>query len=102
MTETQLKVAVKAMIKKEFNFHGWKISDKFTSGIPDLIGCLKCDKGHGHFVALELKTLIGRVSRLQLYEIDQILKAGGRAGIAKSLEEAREFFKEASVCKNVT
>lgn len=48
---------------------------RFTkSGIPDLLACV-----NGKFVAIELKAPNGKPSELQLYTIEQIKKAGGKA-----------------------
>lgn len=44
------------------------------SGIPDLLVCWR-----GYFMGIELKAENGRPSPLQLYEIDEIGKAGGFA-----------------------
>lgn len=43
-------------------------------GIPDLLICC-----NGYFLGVELKGKGGRPSKLQLYNIDQIIKAGGIA-----------------------
>lgn len=42
------------------------------AGTPDLLCCV-----NGHFVAVEVKAEKGRLSPLQLYNIDKISKAGG-------------------------
>lgn len=43
-------------------------------GIPDLLCCIG-----GHFVGLEIKGPTGRPSEIQLWNVEQIKKAGGRA-----------------------
>lgn len=48
------------------------------AGIPDIIICLK-----GKFVALELKTEIGKPSALQNYNIAKIKQSGGQAYILR-------------------
>lgn len=57
------------------------------SGIPDLIICLK-----GKFMAVELKNEDGKLSPLQLYNINKIKQAGGQAFILRPSEF--EKFKE--------
>lgn len=48
---------------------------RFTkSGIPDLLACV-----NGKFYAIELKASNGKPLDLQLYAIEQIRKAGGKA-----------------------
>lgn len=44
------------------------------SGVPDLLVCV-----NGHFLGVELKAKTGKPSQLQLLNIEQIRKAGGRA-----------------------
>lgn len=63
-----------------FKVHGGAFQ---LAGIPDILGCWK-----GQFVAIEVKTETGKPTKLQLYRIEQILAAGGRAGIARNVEEA--------------
>lgn len=58
------------------------------AGIPDLLICYK-----GRFVALELKTDMGKVHELQHYNIDEIHKAGGFARILRP-SEFKEFQSE--------
>jgi len=50
---------------------------------PDMIG-----QTRAIFVAIEAKTPTGRVSKEQQNFIDQVLKAGGIAGVARSPEDA--------------
>ena len=44
------------------------------NGIPDLLACIE-----GDFIALEIKTDTGKVSKLQALEINAISEAGGLA-----------------------
>jgi len=53
-------------------------------GSSDLIGW----DGIGRFLAVEVKAKTGRASLDQLRFIDAVNKAGGRAGIARSAQEA--------------
>ncbi len=61
------------------------------SGIPDLIVCYK-----GKFLGLELKSEGCKPTMLQLYELDQIQKAGGIGTVLKpsDFEEFKEFLKK--------
>lgn len=56
------------------------------SGVPDLLVCV-----NGHFLGIELKAQTGKPSRLQLLNIEQIKKAGGRA--IKLYPDDFEMFK---------
>jgi hypothetical protein len=58
------------------------------AGIPDLLICYK-----GRFVALELKTYMGKVHELQRYNISEIHNAGGFARILRP-SEFKEFQSE--------
>lgn len=89
MTETQFKQKMIEMIRLEFP-EVWfkKISDRFQSGIPDIIGCM-----NGRFFAIELKVPGGRLDRLQAYEIQRIGKAGGVANVCYSIEQVRAFLQ---------
>jgi hypothetical protein len=55
-----------------------KIQQVSTCGDPDFVLCFK-----GHFIGLELKTEKGRASPLQIYKLNQIVKKGGTAFIAR-------------------
>lgn len=59
-----------------------------TSGIPDIIVCYK-----GKFVAFEVKTEKGKLSKLQEMTIAKIQKANGMAFKVTSLEEVKEILK---------
>ena len=63
------------------------VEDINAHGIPDLILCLK-----GKFVAIELKNEDGKLSALQLYNIEKIKQSGGQAFILRPSEF--EKFKE--------
>ena len=60
-----------------------------TAGIPDIIGCYK-----GKFVAFEVKTEKGKLSKLQEITIEKIRKASGIAFKVTSLEEVKKILKE--------
>ena len=55
-----------------------------TNGIPDIICCYR-----GRFVAFEVKTEKGRLSRLQDAVIRQIGRAGGLALVVRSVEDVK-------------
>lgn len=58
-------------------------------GSSDLIGVAP----DGRFLAVEVKTATGRVSKEQQTFIDVVRRAGGRAGIARSVDEALELVR---------
>jgi len=73
------------MIKKNYpQIYYFKESNFSISGIPDLICSI-----NGYFVAIELKTPTGKVSKIQEYTMEQIRKSGGKAFVARSVENVR-------------
>lgn len=96
MTETLLKKKVLAYLKTIPNLWVYKSSDRFTSGIPDLLLC-----NNGYFMAIELKVKPNKTTRLQDYVLNQINKAKGKTAVCYSLEEVQEFLeKERESVKN--
>lgn len=59
-----------------------------TAGIPDLIICYK-----GNFIGLEVKTDTGRATDLQLATIRKIQRAGGIAGVVRSVDEVKSVIE---------
>lgn len=55
-----------------------------TAGIPDIIACID-----GHFFGFEVKTNIGKPTKLQEATIRKILAAGGTALVVRSVDEVR-------------
>lgn len=61
-----------------------------TAGIPDIIACIG-----GHFFGFEVKTEVGRPTKLQEATIRKILKAGGTALVVRSVEEVKAAIEQA-------
>lgn len=59
------------------------------NGCPDVICCL-----NGKFIALEVKTNNGVVSKLQEYHQEQIKKSGGIAAVVRSVDEVRNIINK--------
>lgn len=59
-----------------------------TSGIPDIICCYK-----GRFIAFEVKTMQGKLSKLQEVMLERINEAGGMAIKVTSLQEVKDILK---------
>ena len=66
-------------------YHGNQFS---IAGVPDLLVCYK-----GDFYGLEIKTDMGKVSRLQEIHADQIARACGKWYVLRSLEDAYKVFE---------
>lgn len=88
--ESDLQNKVIKVLKQIFKEDIWfsKISDRYNKGIPDIIGCID-----GMFFGLELKRDKGRPSKLQEYNIDKIIKAGGKVCIVRTVEETLRILK---------
>ena len=87
MTETQLKVKVQKYLKSIGAFY-FKHSDRFSAGVPDLSVVY-----NGRTIWIELKTNIGRVSKMQKFYIDAINNAGGEAYVCRSLDEVKDIIR---------
>ena len=75
MTEKQFEKKVKAFLdeQKVWWLKTWSNGIQ-REGVPDLLVCC-----NGYFIGVELKNETGHPSALQLWNIDQIRKAGGIA-----------------------
>lgn len=88
--ETKLKNAVIKYLKTVSGLWYYKSSDRFRSGIPDLIICFK-----GMFVAIELK-VDAPVEPLQKYTIAKIKEANGIATVCRSVVEVKSLIESLS------
>ena len=61
-------------------------------GSSDLIGWVTMPDGVARFVACEVKTPIGRVSPDQQAFVDCVTRAGGIAGICRSVDDLHRLF----------
>ena len=59
------------------------------NGVPDRLVAHM-----GHFLAIEIKTPRGRVSKLQAWELERVTCAGGTAIVARSVEDVRAALDE--------
>ena len=91
--EKNFENRVKAYLKSKgvWYIKYWGGSRFTKSGIPDLLACV-----NGKFVAIELKAPNGKPSELQLYTIEQIKKAGGKAFVLypKDFNEFKEIIED--------
>ena len=98
MTEAQFQTKVIKFLQEQgIWFVKYWGGGRFTrAGVPDIICCV-----HGLFVAIELKTDHGRVSKLQSYNIKQINASGG-VGIVlrpKQFKAFKQWIKEVKECR---
>ena len=73
--EGRVKAKVKALLNKYNIYHFMPATGGYgRSGIPDIIACM-----HGKFLAIECKAGSGKLTALQIRELERIEKAGGIA-----------------------
>lgn len=87
MSESNLVRKIIKALKKEYPddvFYKVHISPYQERGIPDIIGCHR-----GGFIAIEIKTPENSdgATKYQKRQIELIIRAGGKAGVATNLEE---------------
>ena len=67
-----------------------RICDRYTAGIPDILCCVQ-----GKFVGIELKDNSGTPSAPQERTIERIIKAGGVAGVCRSIYDIVDLLNKA-------
>lgn len=73
--ERKVKDKVTAVLRERGAYYFFPPANGFgRAGIPDIVGCYL-----GQFIAIECKAGKNTATRLQLREIDNIIKAGGVA-----------------------
>lgn len=90
--ESALQAYVMKRLKQIEGGHFFKIADKFTSGISDIIGIYA-----GRFIAIELKVGYNKPTALQSLFIAVINKCGGVAGVAWNWGEVKSILFKAGV-----
>lgn len=80
MKENQFQKKVIKFLKEQDVWHVkyWAGSQYTKEGIPDILACI-----NGTFHGIELKTDVGKPSKLQLYNIKKIKESGGEAYILR-------------------
>jgi len=94
MLEKEITVQIMRYLKTVDNCFAWKEHGGMysTAGIPDIICCL-----NGRFVALEVKTATGKLTKLQENTIQKIQAAKGQAFKVTSVEEVKEVLRNLPV-----
>lgn len=91
MTEKAIVNAIFRYLKTVPECFAWKEHGGMygTAGIPDIISCIG-----GRFTAFEVKTTIGKATKLQDATIRKILASGGIAVVVCSVDEVRAVLRE--------
>ena len=92
--QTRTKVTEQQIQKKIYDFliaegcYVVKVISASKSGVPDLIGCYE-----GKFFAIEVKTptTMNNVSKLQEYNLDLVLEAGGSSTVMCDTKDIDNF-----------
>ena len=74
-------------LKKIDKLWFFKVSDKFTAGVPDFVGVWR-----GRFFAIELKREGGKPRLLQALILSRINKAGGLTLATDDFEDVKKLF----------
>lgn len=90
MAEKDIVARILRYLKTEPDCFAWKEHGGIygTAGIPDIICCFR-----GHFVAFEVKTEKGKLTKLQETTIQRIKDAKGKAYKVTSVEEVKEILE---------
>ena len=91
MLEKDIVAAILRYLKALPRCFAWKEHGGMygTAGIPDIIACID-----GRFVALEVKTPTGKLTRLQEVTLGRIQAANGCAHKVSSVAEVRQILRE--------
>lgn len=91
MLEKDIVAAILRYLKTLPRCFAWKEHGGMygTAGIPDIIACID-----GRFVALEVKTPKGTLSKLQEVTLGRIHAANGCAHKVSSVAEVRQILRE--------
>ncbi|MDL2310363.1 VRR-NUC domain-containing protein [Peptostreptococcaceae bacterium OttesenSCG-928-C18] len=94
MIEKDIVTAIMRYLKTVPMCFAWKEHGGMygTAGIPDIICCY-----HGRFVAFEVKTPSGRLTKLQEITITKIKAAKGEACKVTSVEEVKSILDSLEV-----
>lgn len=90
LTEAKLTADTQKYLKMQKDTWFYKASDRYTSGIPDIIACV-----NGKFVAIELKGDGYHPTAVQTMKIGKIMSSGGIAGVCYSLEDVKNLVEQA-------
>lgn len=98
MTEKEITSAIMRYLKSVPECFCWKEHGGMygTAGLPDIICCFK-----GRFVAFEVKTPSGRLTKLQEATMRKIRDAKGEAFKLTSVEDVRTVLDGLSILENL-
>lgn len=94
MSEKNIVYAIMRYLKTVPSCFAWKEHGGMygTAGLPDIICCV-----HGRFIAFEVKTTAGKLTKLQEIAIQKISNAGGKACKVTSVQEVQRILTSLGV-----
>ena len=72
----------------------WKVSERFSSGIPDIVGFCR-----GKAFAIELKVGRNKQTELQKRTMDDMMRAGVLTAVCYSVNDVATFIEGAKLCE---
>lgn len=88
--EAALQDYVMKRLKAAKGVRATKISDRYNSGVSDILVCAA-----GRFVAIELKVGYNKATELQKQFLNEIREAGGETGIAYNWGDVKTILRRA-------
>ena len=85
MNERHLQTKVLRYLKNIPDSFTMKLSDRWTSGYPDILFIYK-----GKAIFFELKSTKGKAIRLQLWTMEKLHNAGAETYIIKTMDELKK------------
>jgi hypothetical protein len=85
MTESQIQAKILKYLNSEDECWAFK-AESVVRGVPDIICCYR-----GLFVAFEVKTPKGRVSKIQEATLGKIFRCGGYVNVTWSVERTKKI-----------
>jgi len=71
--ENNITKRIKDFLKSKDIWHVKYFANAFTAvGVPDILACVR-----GRFVGIEIKTEVGKLSKMQEYQGEKICQSGG-------------------------
>lgn len=89
MKESQIEARLVKMVRERGGLC-YKFVSPSNPGVPDRIVITP----KGRVIFTELKTEIGRLTRIQEWQIEEMKKRGAEVRVLKGLDEVKEFVRE--------
>ena len=91
LTESSLKRAIMKRLAREPRWYGFSVHAAGASlnGLPDIVGCMSYS-GWGRFIAIEVKTPKGRLSKIQGFRLARFREVGALVVVARSVRDVEE------------